>query len=193
MIKKRIIAYIIDLFIITVLTSLVFSLPVFNKERELYLENTQKYQETYEAYTNDGASADEVIKKEYDMYHSSSSLLITKVGITILYFSIIPYYTNYKTLGKKLLKIKIAPEKGDYIKPGHFFARGLITSNVIFDIITIILLLRLPIDSWQTSSIIISYISYIIYLVLLETTIIDKNKRGLHDKLFNTKVVTDNK
>lgn len=191
MIKKRIIAYIIDLFIITILTSLIFSLPTFDKERELYLENTQKYQETYQSYTNDGATAEEVIEKEYDMYHSSSTLLIAKVGVTILYFSIIPYYTNYKTLGKKLLKIKIAPVKGDVINPGLFFTRGLITSNVIFDIISIILLLRLPSDTWQTSTIIINYLSYVVYLILLESSILNKNKRGLHDLLLGTKVVED--
>ena len=191
MTRKRIIAYILDLFIVALLTSLIFSTSIFEKEREIYLENTTLYQETYQNYVNKKATAEEVIKSEYDMYHSSSTLLITKAGVTILYFCIIPYFMNYKTLGKKLLKIKIVPNKGNEIKAGHFFARGLITSNVIFDIITILLLLKLPINSWQTSSIIINYISYIFYLLLLETTIMSKDKRGIHDKLFNTKVIED--
>ena len=142
MIKKRIFAHVIDIFIVAILTSLIFSMPVFEKESELYLANTEKYQETYQSYLNNGADADEVIKSEYEMYHSSTLLLITKAGITIIYFSIIPYFTNYKTIGKKILKIQIAPIKGTEIPAGSFFTRGLITSNVIFDIISIIILLR---------------------------------------------------
>lgn len=189
MIKKRIIAHIIDIFIVAILTSIVFCLPVFESERNTYLDNTTKYQETYKNYTNNEAEADEVIESEYEMYHSSTMLLITKAGITILYFSIIPYYTNYKTIGKKLLKIQIAPIKGKEIKAGSFFARGLITSNVIFDITNIILILRLPMTIWQNYSLITNYLSYIVYLILLEGMIMNKDRRGLHDKIFNTKVI----
>lgn len=188
MMKNRIFAYLIDLFIVSFISSLIFCLPVFNKESENYLNETTKYSETYQKYINEEVNEDDVLDAQYNMQRAATTLLITKSGITILYFSIIPYFRNYKTIGQKLLKIKVSPYKGKEINAGKFFIRGLIKSNVIFDITTILYLILASKSTYINASAIITYISYAMYLILLESIIFNQEKRGLHDIIANTKI-----
>ena len=78
MMKNRIFAYLIDLFIVSFISSLIFCLPVFNKENENYLNETTKYSETYEKYINEEVNEDDVLDAQYNMQRAATTLLITK-------------------------------------------------------------------------------------------------------------------
>ena len=109
---KRIVAYILDLFIVAVIASAIFTLPIFKTESQNY---TKYYEEYLTLITSGGStdiSEDEQIEILYNMSKSSQSLYIINAGIIIIYFGIISYILKGKTIGKKLLHIQTVPNKG---------------------------------------------------------------------------------
>lgn len=189
MIRKRIIAYGIDLILVTIITSFIFSILTLGTNPEEYLKSYENYMNTTNNYLNDEASENEVIKAEYEMMKSSNSLMIIKVGTTIFYFAIIPFLANGQTLGKKITKIKVVSNDNKPLHPGLMFLRGLIASTVIIDIINILALMYAKPSTWYDITYLTSALTYTIYLVLIEFVVLRKDKRSLHDLIANTKVV----
>lgn len=189
MIKKRIFAYIIDMIIITIISSFIYVLPVFEKEQEYYLEATNNYTETYKEYRENKKTENDVLNAEYEMVITSSTLLIIRISTIIIYFSIIPYFKNGQTFGKKIIKIQVVPNKGKNINPGLFFLRGLLSSNVIVEIISILILIFASKTIYQNTSLLISYVTYFIYFLMIYIPLSRKDNKTLHDLITKTKVV----
>lgn len=189
MIKKRILAYIIDMIVITIISSFIYVLPIFEKEQSYYLEATNKYTETYKQYTENKKTEKDVLNAEYEMISTSSTLLIIRISVIIIYFSIIPYFKNGQTIGKKITSIKIVPNKGKKTNPGLYFLRGLLSSNVIMDITSILILIFASKTIYQNTALLISYITYFIYFLMIYIPLNRKDKRTLHDLITKTKVI----
>lgn len=187
---KRIIAYIIDFFIITLIASIIFTLPCFQKNNTTYEENVENY---IKAIQNTEITEEELIDTEYNLYKSSSSLLIIRVIVIILYLGVLGYLKNGQTLGKKICKIQIVPNKGKNLKPGLFMLREMIVGNVFLELISLIGLICCSKNTWQIIATITSDINLMINLILLLSMIFDNNERALHDKIFGTKIIKKEK
>lgn len=192
MIRKRIIAYGIDIILITLLTSFIFTIFSTLTTPEKYLETYENYMNITNKYIEDEATEEEVIEAEYNMVKSSSNLMIIKVGLTLFYFSIIPYFTKGQTIGKKITKIRIVPNTGKELKPNSVFFRGIINSLVFIDIINLLILFLCKQSTWYNLTFFTSALSYTMYLIFMEFIIFRKDKRSLHDVLTNTKVIEIN-
>ena len=135
MIIKRIAAYIIDILIVSIITAFVYTMPIFGSTQEEYLDSYNNYLKEYTTYIEDQSNEDRLLDSEYKMVKSSSTLLIVEIGVTIVYFSIIPFFTKGKTLGKKITKLQVVSNNSKPLNPGLFFLRGLINSVIIIDMI----------------------------------------------------------
>lgn len=189
MTKKRIAAYIMDMFLITIISSFIYTFPLFAKDQENYLSSYETYTKTYTEYLKNNKSDEELINAEYKMIKSSSTILIIKVGVTLICFSILPYFKNGQTIGKKIFKIKIESQNNKELNPGPIFIRGLISSVVIIDIINLFILLLCNKNIYLITSIITSYLTYIFYISSFICILINKGNRSLHDLIINTKVI----
>lgn len=188
MLKKRISAYLIDMLIVTIISSFIYTLPFFTSNQEEYLNNYETYTKTYTDYLKNNKDEKDLLNSEYQMIKSSSTILIIRVGVIIFYFSIIPYFKNGQTLGKKINKIRITSNNKD-LTPHQIFFRGLISSIALFDIINLFILLLCNQQIYIITSIIISYITYIFYITSFVCILINKEKRSLHDLILNTKII----
>lgn len=188
MLIKRISAYLIDMLIITIISSFIYTLPFFTSSQEEYLNNYETYTKTYAEYLKNNKSEKDILNSEYQMIKSSSTILIIRVGVIIVYFSIIPYFKNGQTLGKKLNKIKISSNNKD-LTPHQIFFRGLISSVVLIDIINLFILLLYNQQTYLISSIITNYLTYIFYITSFLCIAFNKEKRSLHDLILNTKII----
>lgn len=189
MLRKRITAYLIDMLIVTLISSFIYTLPFFTSNQEEYLNNYEKYTKTYTEFIKGNKKEEDLINSEYKMIKSSSTILIIRVGVVIMYFSIIPYFKKGQTLGKKINKIRITSNKKEEIKPGTYFLRGLISSVAIFDIISLFILILCKRPIYLISSTLISYLTTLFYITSFICILANKEKRSLHDLLLNTKII----
>lgn len=189
MIIRRITAYIIDILIVSVITAFVYTMPFFGNTQEEYLESYNEYLSEYTTYMENPTNEDKLLDSEYKMVKSSSTLLIVEIGVTIIYFSIIPFFTKGKTLGKKITKLQVVSNNSKPLNPGLFFLRGLLNSMIIIDIINMFVLLIGNKSIWIDVTTVTSIISTILYITMFEFMVIRKDRRSLHDIIANTKVI----
>ena len=131
-ILKRACAYIIDLMLILIISSLFAGIEALNP-------NEEKYEETYNQYKTMISNAsdinsinnEEVINITYDMSKYGISIEIINLVVTVLYFVVFQYLNNGNTLGKTLMKIKVVSKDGKKIKFYQILLRSLIINSIL--------------------------------------------------------------
>jgi len=111
----------------------------------------------------------------------------------LLYFVVFQFYFNGQTLGKKLMKIRVISNNNKDLKIFNFFIRSLIVNEVFINILNLVFLIILSKDSFIEYNKIIYAVTYIIEMTILFTIVFNKDNRGLHDYISNTKVIEDKK
>lgn len=240
---KRVAAYMIDLFVVLIIASLVSSIPFLNKNMDAYQKTYEEYENKYkeysdyitllqETYQDEEMNEEEYnkliekekyqdiliskyedkkitkgeykeiieeINKEFDKIANDYVYRLNKKGIsnsivtlscTLLYFGVIQYLLKGQTIGKKILKLKVVSASDKKINIFNYLLRSLIVNDVLLNAIGIIFLAfasqKLYTSANNTIGMIISIVEAIIIFLVLTR----EDKRGLHDLLFNTKVIS---
>ena len=189
---KRFLAFIIDSIIISfVCTLIVMPFLDSNKINKLS-DNTKSIVEDYtnnkisiEEYTDQLNNIEYQLSKEMGLY----SLLMLVVGIS--YYGIYQYKTS-KTLGKKLMHIKLDSNDGELTLNQVLF-RCLIINCLIFSFIELVFLVFANSSIYLVASSTLHMIYYFILISSFFMITFRKDKRGLHDVICNTKVVNCDK
>ncbi len=130
-----------------------------------------------------------------DMNYTLSKLqapnLIIKLGLTILYFGILSFMWNGKTLGKKILKIRVVPIKGKKLNPPLYLLRGILITNSLFNLIDIINTSVFTGEMWNGFAGMISYGKMLMSVMIIGVMIFRDDERGLHDLICRTKVIEE--
>ena len=190
---KRLTAYIIDMIIVVIISSMLFT-TIYPKRAE---ENTEIAQEILESFKRLGSSEEKVDSElqelSYRMEKVTQPLTIIQISVTIIYFIFLQYFMNGQTLGKKALKIRVKQEKEKKLIPSLFVLRETILLLIPTKIIQIICLMELKMTNYYRVSSIIQNINLIVYLAIIGTIIFREDERGLHDLIGKTKVVKTTK
>lgn len=189
---KRVLAYIIDIFIVSIISAAIFMLPIFKNE---YNEYNEIYNEYNELLLNSGSSDVSIEQQENFIYNtskSSQSLMIITSGLLFCYFGILAYILKGQTIGKKIMKIKIVSNNEKELNPNLFILRAILVTNLIPRIISIIALAYLKQSAWLEIENIITIISNTITFLIIGFIIFRDDERGLHDIICNTKVISTN-
>ena len=189
---KRFLAFIIDSIIISfVCTLIVMPFLDSNKINKLS-DNTKSIVEDFsnnkisiEEYTDQVNNIEYQLSKEMGLY----SLLMIVVGIS--YYGIYQYKTS-KTLGKKLMHIKLDSNDGELTLNQVLF-RCLIINCLIFSFIELVFLVFANSSIYLVASSTLHMIYYFILISSFFMITFRKDKRGLHDVICNTKVVNCDK
>lgn len=239
---KRICAYAIDMFTVIIISSLISSIPLLNKNQDNYQKLYKEYEEQYNEYFNyltllETAYEDkEITNEEYtqltesskyqnltiskyedneisqneyneikeelnNMFNevaekytylltkeSSSNSIITLV-CTLLYFGILQYILKGQTIGKKIMKLKITSGSNKKINIINYILRSLVINNVLLNTISIFFLLLSSRNTYQQANNTINTILSLIQAITIFFLLTREDSRGLHDLLFNTKVI----
>ena len=189
----RLTAYIIDVIIISLITSIIFtSIPTNNKELEKQLSSLQ------DEVLSNNITYEEFIDEYQDLYYKNKKDTMTQsaitLTITIAYFVIFQYMNKGQTIGKKILHLRVVDNNTE--KPLSIF-KGLIRSLLIWNILSgtlgIALIYILNKESYITSYLIISSIESIFIFITAMFTLYRKDNRGLHDIIINSKVIIEGK
>ena len=189
----RLTAYIIDVIIISLITSIIFtSIPTNNKELEKQLSSLQ------DEVLSNNITYEEFVDEYQDLYYKNKKDTMTQsaitLTITIAYFVIFQYMNKGQTIGKKIIHLRVVDNNTE--KPLSIF-KGLIRSLLIWNILSgtlgIALIYILNKESYITSYLIISSLESIFIFITAMFTLYRKDNRGLHDIIINSKVIIEGK
>lgn len=190
---KRITAYILDILFVYFIAAALFMLPIFKNDYKNYMDTTTEYIEYIATLGSEEADRDIELDYVYSISKSSQPLSIITCGLLFLYFGVFAYILKGQTLGKKIMKLKVVPDKGKNLDVNLFMIRAIILTNLLPKIASIIVLTKLSPSNWLIAENIISEISNIITFLILGFMIFRDDERGLHDLICKTKVVESNK
>lgn len=133
------------------------------------------------------------INYSYKLLKYSTIPTIVNLMCILLYFVVFQFYFDGKTLGKRIMKLKILSNNSKKLNILNYLIRCLIVNEVFINITSLVCLIVLSKNNFLTYNKIIYVITYILEMVILFMIVFDKNNRGLHDYISNTKVVEDKK
>lgn len=187
---QRLCAFIIDMFLITLVSSLITSPFVKNANLDKLSEETYS---TIEQYTSGKLDVNTYINRtmdiSYDMSRESGLSSIISIAIAILYFVVYQFKADGQTIGKKLLKIKIVKKDQQDLTMNDILFRSLIINSILFNIIALCFSIFASKDIYFYGVGIFQFIEYLIIFVSCLTILSRKDKQGLHDMIVKTEVV----
>lgn len=187
---QRLLAFLIDGFIITVVVSLIAS-PFINadaiqKINTDLLELVNKLQNSDISYIT---YAKEVSVLELQLAKLNGVTTIATLFVSILYFVVFQIYNKGQTIGKNLLKIKVISNDGE-LTMNQMIVRSLLINTVLLNII-LLLTISFVNDPMQYMYIFGSFqsIQYLFVIVTSLMVMFRKDHVSLHDIITNTRVV----
>lgn len=189
---QRLGAYIIDIIIVVLVTTLISSFFIDT-------EKLTKLQEQQTTITNDYVdqkiSTSEYISSYSDIYYRMSKanggMTLLTIFLEVLYFVVYQLYNGGKTIGKKLMKIKVVSNDGDLTMNQMIF-RSFIANSIIFNIIGFALMLFGSKSVYFYANVVMGAIQYIVIIVSVIMIMSKKNGCAVHDKLVHTTVIREN-
>lgn len=186
---KRIFTYFIDLFFVSLISSIIVMIPIFKYDPvKVEEQTTELYSSILETGSAD-VDEDILVTRLYNLERSSTSLTAITTFVTFIYFGVAAFINNGRTLGKMIMKIKVVPIKGNKLNPGLFILRTLLITSIIPNLISVISIFYLSPNTWYNLTGIISQIQEFFFLIILGFMIFRDDERGLHDLICQTKVI----
>lgn len=188
---KRIVAYIIDILIVTVVVSAISMIPRIDPYKKDYEKAYNEYLDVVSDAQNENSVdyKDRIIELNYDIYKYRVVSNILSVISLVGYFGILQMIMNGQTVGKKVLKIKVVGNNGKKLNFGNYFLRTLILNNIFFTVINMIAVYILKGSNFYYFTYIVNMLQSTIYMILIIMMVLRKDNRGLHDLLAGTKVI----
>ncbi len=196
LVLKRLMAYIIDILIVSIVLTPIINWSVINPYIDDYTENYNAYTELIEEANNGDVDVDTeeykdtVMQLNYNINkYKVISSSISVVGY-ILYFAVLQWALKGQTIGKKIMKIRTVANKDDKkLNVGNYIIRSVILNNIIFLIISTYSVYLFSVQSYYTLSLIVSYLELLVITIILLMIVLRKDFRGLHDFIAGTKVI----
>lgn len=193
---KRVMAYIIDVLIFSIVLTPIINWSVINPYIDEYTENYSQYTELIEQ-ANAGeidTETDEYKDKIVDLNYNINKYKVISSSISVagflLYFAVLQWALNGQTIGKKIMKIRVVANNEDKkLNVGNYILRSLILNNIIFSIILIIGVYIFKAPGYYTLSMVVSYLQLLVMSLIMLMVVLRKDFRGLHDFVAGTKVI----
>lgn len=189
----RLVAYVIDVFLISIVCSgIMFLLP--------QNENYDKYMKEYEQIQTEAIEGEIELEEffhksasiSYDIDYSNVFPMIIEITLIILYFVVFQFYNKGQTLGKKLMKLRVVSTNGNDLTINQVAYRALIIDSILINILIIGSLLFLGRDYYFYASYVLQLIAGAIIFITLMMILFRKDGKGLHDVIADTKVIQEN-
>lgn len=190
---KRFIAFIIDIFIVSIISETLSSINFINIYKEDYKEKYYEYEKIYDSFLEEEISINEYNEKV--IYYNFELSKLSSISNTIYMIIFLSYFVGInclyegQTIGKKIMNIKIVSENNIKINGWIYLLRTLLITGIFSTFLLTISTIILNKETYYSFSYIIGLIQYIFQLVVCISILLNKNGKGLHDVICKTKVV----
>ena len=187
---KRIIAFVIDIVIVSLVVSLINLLPL-DPYKDKYKDAYEKYNEVVQKSTEDEKNdyKDEIIELNYKVYKYRTYSSMFSATALILYFGVLPLVMNGQTLGKKIMKLRVVSNNEKKLNFWKYLIRIVILNNIWLSLINVGAVYVVSGVKFYYVTYVISMLSSLIYMLNLIMVMFRKDNRGLHDMVAGTKVI----
>lgn len=187
---KRIIAFVIDIIIVSLVVSLINLLPI-DPYQDKYKDAYNEYNELIKKSTEDGSHdyKDEIIDINYDVYKCRVVSSVISASVMILYFGVLPLVMNGQTLGKKIMKLSIVSVKDKKLSFWTYLLRIVILNNIWLSLLNVGAVYVCKGISFYYVTYVISILTSLIYMLNLIMVMFRRDNRGLHDIICGTQVI----
>ena len=191
---QRLLAYVIDIIIVTSVVALLTSLI---PRSESYNIASDKIYDEYVDIIQNSENTEDMLEKfdalQGDLYiigkeESITSLL--SVALYIVYYGACQYYLNGQTLGKKVTKIKIVGKKKKEVSQVKFLLRAVLTYTLFVNVFEAII--YNVANSTTYIYFLTPFISlgYLYNIINIGMVVFKKDGRGLSDLICDTEVIS---
>ena len=188
---KRVLAYLLDIVIITLVATL---LTMFIPTSQEYQQKSNELTEVMESFTEGEITQDEYLEKVNDISYvinkETVSTSIVTVVLTTIYFVVVAYYMEGQTLGKRIMKLKVVSTDDNNLSMNKLLVRSLIVDSILMNIISILTILLMTKSMYLQTYDTITTIFGAIYIVTFAMILFREDGRGLHDIIAKTKVIS---
>ncbi len=189
---KRLCAYIIDIFVVSLLASLIVSpfidVESINKLNKNMTEVTDAY---LEQEINEATFLFESESINYQIARQSGMLTFVTIIIKMLYFIVYQLYNKGQTLGKSMFKIKVE-SMDEVLTTNQMILRTFIIDGILYSILGFALMIFASQSTYFYGMLVFEVIQYIIIVICFVMMMFKKDGRGLHDIVSRTRVVEVN-
>lgn len=189
---KRILAYIIDIFIVTFIVMLFTNIKIINPYKEEYNETYAEYRDIIDHKKD--YSLEEYEDKIIDLNYTLGKTNWINGSITIccliLYFGLGNMLLKGKTIGKRILKLQLV-HKDDQkdLHIGNYLIRTIILNNIVFRILLVVGVFVFGKVGYYHLSTIVRFLESMMETIIFMMVVLKYDNRGLHDMLANSKVI----
>ena len=203
---RRILAYIFDVFAVSLIAGALARTPLnpnrteVEKLEEEYRTITEQYQEKFEE--EDDEENRNTILFEFENITNEYSYKISQLSTyeqiisfvcIISYFCILAYYLNGQTIGKKLMKIRITSKDGKHVSLVQLVIGTIIAYEIIFKSASLIAVQVCNADIYFDIYHFIYYLTMVFDITLICTALGRQDRRGLHDLIAKTSIAIEDK
>lgn len=187
---KRVVAYLIDIILVTLLSTAISMLFIDNTN---YKAQTEQLMNLTSKYTSN-----EITREEYTKQFDELNYYLTKEGVettivncsvALVYYVILCYFCQGITLGKYLMKLRIVSSNDKELNMGHYLIRGLFANLILSNLISIIFVYSMNKDTFVSIYPKATNVLTVFMLASIIFVMYRKDGRGLHDLMSNTKVI----
>ena len=188
---RRIGAYIVDMIVITIISSMFIRIEFLNPKYDEYQKAYNEYVDfTTEVMNNPDKLNDNNLNDiSYNLSKTGLATNVITLVVTALYFIGFQYINRGQTLGKKLFKIKVVDSENRRPRFCQILIRSLLINSIVTNTIFVVMISCLSKNAYFSGS---QYVQLVDMAIMASSFILimfREDGKGLHDMIAGTKVV----
>lgn len=187
--RKRLCAYLIDIFVVSLLASLIVVPFIDAKSVEKLDKNMVDVTEAYlNNEINEMTYLSESESINYQLAKLTGTLTFATIIIKMLYFIVFQLYNKGQTLGKSMFGICVKSDD-EVLTTNQMILRTFIVDSIFYSIIGFALMVFASSSAYFYGNLLFESVQSIIMVICACMVAFRKDKRGLHDIVSRTSVV----
>ena len=188
--KKRICAYLIDMFILFVFIGIGAMLTnVTENEKALRLELSEMNEKAVMRETSITGYLFHLSEISQDIDREHVAVGFINLVFVFIYFVFIPYFMEGKTFGKALMKIRVVDESGGEATIHSLVIRNVVLNGLLYLFLSLLFIYIVPGILYLLMISILGIIQLALVIFSVFMVLYRKDGVGLHERLSHTRVV----